>query len=209
MAGTEHNNNKFIGRIQSGISLLEGKMGKIKKELEARVKAETEMNIKGLRELDIDMKKDPIGAIKHLRGMYQASLKDAKDAIEIDRTWTSAHAHLSKLGYQIHREPVYELAYDPIGEVQITRALQLTDMVNNPSHYGGKDNPYEVIKVLRAWKMNFHLGNAVKYIARAGKKDPLKTIEDLEKAIFYIQDEINALKSGESPKPTLRQSGAQ
>lgn len=71
------------------------------------------------------------------------------------------------------------------------------DMVNHPSHYGGGDNPYEAIKVIRAWKLNFSLGSAVKYISRAGKKDPSKHIEDLRKAVFYIEEEIAALESAE------------
>ena len=66
--------------------------------------------------------------------------------------------------------------------------------VNHPDHYGG-DTPYEAIKVIRAWGLGFDLGNAVKYISRAGKKDPSKTIEDLEKAVWYLQDEIKHLKS--------------
>lgn len=69
-----------------------------------------------------------------------------------------------------------------------------TEWVNNPDHYGGSENPYEVIKVIRAWGLGFSLGNAVKYVARAGKKNPKKTIEDLEKAIWYIQEEVNTLK---------------
>lgn len=73
------------------------------------------------------------------------------------------------------------------------------EMVDHPSHYGGKNNPYEAIKVIRAWDLNFSLGSAVKYIARAGKKD-LKgdmlasTIEDLKKSIVYINEEIEALQ---------------
>ena len=43
-------------------------------------------------------------------------------------------------------------------------------MVNHPAHYGGEDNVYEVIKVIEAWELDFHLGNTVKYISRAGKK---------------------------------------
>lgn len=68
------------------------------------------------------------------------------------------------------------------------------EAVNHPAHYGGKNNSYEVIKVIRAWGLGFSLGNAVKYIPRAGKKDPKKHIEDLEKAMWYIQEEINFLK---------------
>jgi hypothetical protein len=66
------------------------------------------------------------------------------------------------------------------------------ETINHPDHYGGKDNPYEAIKVIRAWNLSFSLGNTVKYIARAGKKDPLKKIEDLHKAMWYLQEEINS-----------------
>lgn len=68
-----------------------------------------------------------------------------------------------------------------------------TENVNHPSHYGGKDNPYEAIKVIEAWELDFHLGNTVKYIARAGKKhDDL--LEDLEKARWYLDRKIENLK---------------
>ncbi len=73
--------------------------------------------------------------------------------------------------------------------------------VNHPEHYGGKDNPYEAIKVIEAWKLGFNLGNATKYISRAGKKDDTKTIEDLEKAVWYIQREINNKKSNQKAMP--------
>ena len=64
------------------------------------------------------------------------------------------------------------------------------EAVNHPAHYGGKDNPYEVIKVIRAWELNFTLGNVVKYLVRAGRKDPSKKLEDLHKAMWYLQEEI-------------------
>lgn len=67
----------------------------------------------------------------------------------------------------------------------------MPENVNHPSHYNfGK---YEVIDVIDDWKLGFSLGNAVKYIARAGKKDPTKEIEDLRKAVFYINHEIERL----------------
>lgn len=68
--------------------------------------------------------------------------------------------------------------------------------INHPSHYGGKDNPYETIKVIRAWKLDFSLGNAVKYISRAGKKDGESTVDDLKKALWYIQNKIDELEQG-------------
>ena len=67
------------------------------------------------------------------------------------------------------------------------------EMVNHPQHYGGKDNPYEAIKVIEAWNLGFCLGNTVKYIARAGKKDA--TLQELEKAKRYLDREIEKLKA--------------
>ncbi len=72
------------------------------------------------------------------------------------------------------------------------------EQVNHPAHYGGADNPYEVIKVIRAWGLNFALGNAIKYIARAGKKHPDKQLEDLQKALWYIQNEIQTLQQAQA-----------
>jgi len=68
------------------------------------------------------------------------------------------------------------------------------EMVNHPNHYGGKNNLYEVINVIEAWDLDFHMGNTVKYIARAGKKDPTKELEDLTKAMWYLQRKIDNIK---------------
>ncbi len=71
----------------------------------------------------------------------------------------------------------------------------MADQVNHPNHYGGENNPYESIKVIEAWKLDFCLGNTVKYISRAGKKDADKNIEDLEKALWYLNRKIEQLKT--------------
>lgn len=63
----------------------------------------------------------------------------------------------------------------------------MSDPVNNPDYYRTEDG-IEAIDVIEAFfPNNYHLGNAFKYLARAGKKDPDKLEEDLEKAIWYIQ----------------------
>lgn len=69
------------------------------------------------------------------------------------------------------------------------------DNVNHPSHYTWLKElcGIEVLDITR--HLDFNTGNAVKYLLRAGRKDPKKTIEDLEKAIFYIKDKINMLKN--------------
>ena len=69
-------------------------------------------------------------------------------------------------------------------------------MVNHPDHYGGEENVYEVVKVCEAWDLDkdAYLFNVVKYVARAGKKDINKEVEDLKKAIFYLKRKINNLE---------------
>lgn len=69
----------------------------------------------------------------------------------------------------------------------------MSDNVNHPAHY--TDGKIEVIDFIEDKKLGFHLGNAVKYICRAGKKDPEKTIEDLQKAEWYLHREIQRLSA--------------
>ena len=66
-----------------------------------------------------------------------------------------------------------------------------SESVNHPVHYGG-DTIYETIKVIDAWGLGFSLGNAVKYISRSGKKG--EKVQDLKKAIWYINHEIERLE---------------
>jgi len=71
------------------------------------------------------------------------------------------------------------------------------EMINHPQHYKfGNDNQYEVIKVCEAWDLDkdAYLFNVVKYVARAGKKNPEKEIEDLKKAMFYLDRKIKNLE---------------
>jgi hypothetical protein len=72
-------------------------------------------------------------------------------------------------------------------------AHHVPEAVNHPDHYGG-DTTYEAIKVIEAWGLDFCLGNAAKYIARAGKKDPERELEDLEKAAWYVNRRIEQLR---------------
>lgn len=63
-----------------------------------------------------------------------------------------------------------------------------------PLHYGSKDDPYEAIKVIRAWGHDkcFYIGNVLKYICRLGKKDD--ELVELEKIRAYIDMKIEAIK---------------
>ena len=73
----------------------------------------------------------------------------------------------------------------------------MSDQVNHPQHYGGAENTYEAIKVIEAWELGFNLGNTVKYISRFGKKQNKENnlVQDLEKAKWYLEREINKLKT--------------
>ena len=81
---------------------------------------------------------------------------------------------------------------DEILEKHFKMVFGSYDPVNRPAHY--TDGKIEVIDFIEDKKLGFCLGNAVKYIARAGKKDPTKEIEDLKKARWYIDRRIKELQ---------------
>lgn len=89
---------------------------------------------------------------------------------------------------KVHKVPFEEA--QPAGEPAPSGVK--VSSVEHPSHYNM--GQYEVIDVINDWQLNFQRGNAVKYIARAGRKDAKKEIEDLEKARFYLNYEIERLK---------------
>ena len=75
--------------------------------------------------------------------------------------------------------------------------IQLNEMVKHPEHYQfGENGVYEVIRVCEAWGLDkdAYIFNVVKYVARAGKKDPSKELEDLKKAAFYLDRKIKNLE---------------
>lgn len=73
---------------------------------------------------------------------------------------------------------------------------KVCDNVNHPSHY--TSGQIEVIDFIEDKDLGFHLGNAVKYISRAGRKNPDKTVEDLRKAVWYINRQIERLERVEN-----------
>jgi len=68
----------------------------------------------------------------------------------------------------------------------------MSDMVNKPKHYTSDPSGVECLDITR--HRNYNIGNAFKYLWRAGLKNEDRHIEDLKKAIFYINDEINRLE---------------
>ena len=71
-------------------------------------------------------------------------------------------------------------------------SLPKLEAIDHPAHYAG--GGIEVIDALEAWQLDFHLGNVVKYIARAGKKGDL--LQDLKKAQWYLARRIAQIEKG-------------
>ena len=89
----------------------------------------------------------------------------------------------------VYRNGMAQTNGEPVED--ILDAAEIPDNVNHPAHY--TYGSIEVIDVIEGLLLPYHLGNAVKYIARAGRKDPTKTEEDLRKAIWYINRYIEFL----------------
>lgn len=66
------------------------------------------------------------------------------------------------------------------------------DPIHHPKHYTSDPSGVECIEITR--HRNFNIGNAIKYLWRAGLKDGNSDIQDLQKAAWYIQDEIKRIK---------------
>ena len=70
--------------------------------------------------------------------------------------------------------------------------MKNNETVNHPIYYNNHPSGIECIEIVR--HHNFNVGNAIKYLWRCGLKDDNPAVQDLQKAIFYIQDEINRIK---------------
>lgn len=79
-----------------------------------------------------------------------------------------------------------------MNEEQIKMMDSWMNIVNHPKHYN--TSKIEVIDFIEDQQLNFHLGNCVKYICRAGKKENTTTITDLKKATWYLQRHIEQLE---------------
>ena len=90
----------------------------------------------------------------------------------------------------IYRDGMAQTNGDPVEDIPME-----PDNINHPAHY--TFGSIEVITAIEDWSLPYHLGNAVKYIARAGRKDPAKTEEDLRKAVWSIHRYIGYLEKQE------------
>lgn len=122
-----------------------------------------------------DMEKRNKGIIQSLmnRKPIMAEFTQEKDGTITEKVWTPVHVSVSD-------KPLPVTMHEPA-----------PDMVNHPAHY--KVGGIETIDFIEAKKLNYNLGNAVKYIARAYYKGNTK--QDLQKAVWYLNREIDLFKT--------------
>lgn len=116
-------------------------------------------------------------------------------------TNTRCKYYLDIKGHHVCNLPIMTGAYCDYGDFGSPRCdrfepmppmmVETFDPVQRPSHYA-EGRKYEPKDVIRDWGLNFNLGNAVKYVARAGRKGDI--LEDLRKAKQYIDFEIEYLE---------------
>lgn len=150
---------------------------------------EQEMNALDVDWMSYDEDESPFAVYHDVNGLKRIRCKSH---------WTGAtfgcsddHARDDNVDAAQYAQYVADVEFEPAGPgYSLDEDL---DMVNNPPHYNNHPSGIQCIEVVR--HMNFNLGNAVKYCWRTGRKDNLKAVEDLRKAIWYIEDEISRLES--------------
>lgn len=87
-------------------------------------------------------------------------------------------------------QSIYDMP--PRIKINSDKIKEVEDVVNHPSHY--TDGNIEVMDFIEDKQLNFARGNVIKYVSRAGKKDPNKELEDLKKSMWYLNREIERLE---------------
>ena len=122
--------------------------------------------------------------------VYKLTVGEMREKIEAE-----CKKHMYCDGCPIYKEPGSDCCNTPAQIVKHYELLfgdkaRIEEAVDHPAHYCY--SKYEPKDVIRDWGLNFNLGSAVKYIARAGRKDDI--IQDLEKAKKFLEFEIEALQ---------------
>lgn len=91
----------------------------------------------------------------------------------------------------------------PVGNSAMTH--QDHDPVEHPKHYCSHPSGIECIEITR--HMNFNCGNVIKYLWRCGLKDSAPSIEDLRKAAWYLNDEINRVQGALKTRGVMTENG--
>lgn len=145
------------------------------------------IEVPGSEELEMDMRLN-VGyyvnpETRHILYLNRVSMEYHDDSVGSWIPWLGQKEFDSKEKHKAH-----------------TTHTEAKNNVEHPQHYGGSDNPYEAIKVIEAWmdpeaSYGFCVGNALKYICRAGHKDGNSLEQDLEKAVWYLNRALQEYRS--------------
>ena len=125
--------------------------------------------------------------IKRLRKKY--NLTQTELANKIDRTLRTVQKY--EAGEILPPvDIIYKINDIFGGEFMLTFEIEEKEMVDHPSHY---NQGIETIEYIESWSMNFNTGNVIKYVTRAGYKG--NQLEDLKKAMWYLQREIDRIEN--------------
>lgn len=138
-------------------------------------------------------------------GRYIADIPSVPGAMAYGKTPADAAANAIRIAKETLADRSDRVRTAPEEPISAGVSPEPRNMVDHPPHYGGSDDPYEVIKVIEAWGATFNIGSALKYLRRHGRKDGVSEVQDLKKAVFYIQREIGLL-TGVRPAEVVRQA---
>lgn len=154
---------------------------------------------KGVDRKDIEKQLNASAQLVYSVAVKGGYLKKGKSRKAKKATFKSPRSKLIQAVFQANRE-IEAIKAKPskliVQPMHLSKALKLVngiDVVNNPPHY--KTGGIEVLDFIEAKDLNFRLGNVVKYVSRAGKKINSDPVQDLEKARFYLEREIEARRN--------------
>lgn len=139
-----------------------------------------------------DLKVSPqlVYAVAVKGGYLKKKAKKAKKQSKIIKAVKQMDRELNKLS-----EPtLINWALGDNGEIlDLNQGGKVIDLVNSPPHY--TEGGFETIDFIEAKDLNYRLGNVIKYVSRAGRKVDTNPVEDLEKALWYLNREIEARRN--------------
>lgn len=125
-----------------------------------------------------------------------SKLTDHWSVYQTDNLW-AIQMHTGDQIHLVNGESQLSVLKNAINEAR-KHSKPSYELIDHPSHYGGLSAKHEAISVIEEWNLNFHLGNVVKYVSRAGRKPDQSAIDDLKKAKWYLERQIEILEKNKN-----------
>lgn len=125
-----------------------------------------------------------------------SKLTDHWSVYQTDNLW-AIQIHVGDQIHLVNGESQLSVLKNAINEAR-KHSKPSYELIDHPSHYGGLNAKHEAISVIEEWNLNFHLGNVIKYVSRAGRKPDQSVIDDLKKAKWYLERQIEILEKNKN-----------